>query len=131
MNYKYRLLKTSWGIAIDIDIEVKENISTVDYEIININSTLNLAIKKSLKLLDEEIHFLEKGLKDAIPYIFNDLATEKNVCIENTIINFAHYQEEGLYCAIQEALALYYKVDIPKISTSYDKENNKYVFDIT
>ena len=130
MNYKYRLLKTSWGIAIDIDIEVRENISSSEYEIININPNINLAVKKSLKLLAEEIQFLKKGLQDAIPFIFNNLNIEKNVCVENTIINFAHYQEEGLYCAIQEALALYYKVDIPKINTSYDKENNKYVFDI-
>jgi hypothetical protein len=53
-----------------------------------------------------------------------------SVCfiVKNIDYNACHFQVEGLYCAVQEWLAIYYKFDIPKVDVYYDHEKKKFIF---
>jgi hypothetical protein len=131
MVHKYVLLKTSWGVVIYIGIQ--EVINPVIDE-----SSIPVADGIFVRISDDSM----VTSKEVVIYIlpaFRDLAheirgkvTPNTVCFDLYQIEFhlAHYQEEGLYCAIQEWIAAYYQLQINPIRVEYDKQLNKYIFEI-
>ena len=125
----YRVIKTQWGIAIDIIGEItswdnyKEKVFCK-----KIDDGLWVRILNTLTY-DEE-NFVYAGLKAisesinlASPYRFNSLiifhAIEYNLC---------DYQPEGLIPAIYKWVSDTLKIDTPKIEARFNIASNKYEF---
>ncbi|MFL5743066.1 MAG: hypothetical protein ACJ751_00260 [Niastella sp.] len=64
--------------------------------------------------------------------LFNKKISNVTVCYEVKEIDFNYidFQEEGLYCAIQEWISKYYGIALTPIDVKYDRVKNKYIFNI-
>jgi hypothetical protein len=130
MKYTYRLLRASWGIVIFLDIKELIGYDPNSSDII-IENGISLRIDKSIIYLRDKIEFyFLMGLKGIAQYIPKKMESDQ-ICFYLKSIDFTDFdfQEEGLYCAVQEWVAKYYDIEIPPVKVEYDKGLNKYVFD--
>ena len=123
MLHKYRLLKSSWGIAIDIDFDI---INYVEPDAHKITDMTYLRIKEE-NLEEEIVKALILGIKDISTQLDNK-DESKTIVINKVIYNYAHFQIEGIYCAIQEGICKHIGISPPKVDVIFDKTKNKYIF---
>jgi hypothetical protein len=131
MRYKYQLLKSSWGIVIFLEIDeiLSPSINETD---IRITDNIFLRINDTYKLNKKTIaDWMGAGIK-ALSAEINKKVSNANVCYEVKGIdfNYADFQDEGLYCAVQEWISKYYEIALTPIDIKYDREKNKYIFNI-
>jgi len=133
-DYSYRIIKTSWGIAIDIAAEI---IPINDYrnwdELNQCNKIINglwYSIKNNI-LSKEDEECLQKGLMMISKSIFQRFFSNNILIVFHKIeYNPCDYQKEGLVMAtIQWAINALNLVPVNDISVSFNKEVNKYEFD--
>lgn len=112
---KYRVLKTSWGIAIDITGLLLD--TTADKNV--------LAVSEK-GLTSDQKNQITLGLES----ILNKIPADKkyNIDIQKVWFNPCDFQTEGLFWASRDWIskALDIKTSEPEIS--YDKTQNKYFF---
>ncbi len=115
---KYRVLKTSWGIAIDLTGILNENI--LDKNILTVS-------EKSLT--PEEKEQIESGLNSVLIKIATSNKSY-TIDIQKVWFNYTDFQIDGLYWASRDWLikALNIKMEEPEIT--YDKTTNKYSFQL-
>lgn len=125
--YKYRILKSSWGIAIDIDLSIQEYIINNRNETTKISENIYLYDKK--KLTKQCKNIIIKALKDYALIIRTNVPfPEIMVSLEGLEIILTDYQDEGLYFAVQECISEKIGVEKPEYEVFFEKELNKYVF---
>lgn len=132
MTYKYIILKTSWGIVIFLDVREIINPSLCDGDL-KVNDRIYLRINPDLKLPNELVdYWIKRGVEDLSNEIYQKIGDGNITCfyINDLTFNMVDFQEEGLYCAIQEWLAKYYGFELKPIDVTYDKTKNRYIFDI-
>ncbi|MCP4134175.1 MAG: hypothetical protein GY754_24595 [bacterium] len=129
--YKYKVIKSSWGILILIKAEIveKDIFDSTDYFDIKIFDGLYCSILAA-NLLDSGIDYILTGLKRVSSQIKASPFLKYNTCIVLHSIEFSlcDFQEEGLEAAIIEWAAKTFKFDKPKIEVNYNKKLNKYEF---
>jgi hypothetical protein len=111
---KYRVLKSSWGIVIDIKGNIEE-----------INSTENefqIAEKSLTPAEKEQVKRALKSLSD------NFHGKKYSICLQEITFNDCDFQIEGLYWACRDWLskALNIKVNDPEVT--YNAKARKYIF---
>jgi hypothetical protein len=113
---QYRVLKTSWGIAIDME-GVLEEISA-DKNTITISEKI---------LIQNEKEQIETGLQS----VFSEIANKDKkytIEIQKVQFNYSDFQLDGLYWASRDWLSKALKTKISEPIVSYDKIFNKYLF---
>jgi hypothetical protein len=130
MLYKYILLKSNWGIVIFIELEQLLNPQILNTDIL-ICDKMYLRLGIELRFIKQSnIEFwLSNGIKDLKELIY-PILKDSIVCYNIKLLdfNYAHFQEEGLYYAIQELLAKHYNIVIPPNDIYFDKDKNMYIF---
>lgn len=130
MKYKYQLLKASWGIVIYLNVDEILNGDKLESDIL-IAHRVYLRLDDSIQWYTKDIalKYISAGLKDLTDLI-KMRVPESTVCfhVKSIDYNEAHFQEEGLYCAIQEWISQYYKLEINPIMVEFDNRQNRYVF---
>lgn len=128
MIYKYRVLKSSWGIAIDIDLTAISHEDLETSEVEDIDSMVSFAILDYN--FDRDLRpIIKEGIADILEFIYSKIST-KAICflihkIEYTPTDF---QKEGLYYAIQDSIYAYFNESPLHHKIEFDKSANKYIF---
>lgn len=108
-THEYRLLKSTWGIAINIEAHIdrwsRKNV---------------LEVMPEVKLTTSEMEWLKKG-KSYCPYC--------EVVISKIEYNPTDYQEEGLAAALIHIVHESFHLPIPNINVEFDKEKRRYVYE--
>ncbi len=126
---KYRLLKSSWGISIDMtsSIEDKNNLPTND--LIKISDNIDLLVESKF---DNDIvrKLLRLGILRVLENIEPKMPYENSVIVINDIqFPITDFQVEGIYGAMIQYLSNHFSFGSPEIRTSFDKTTNKYIFE--
>lgn len=124
--FTYRVLKTTWGISIEINAErlPKDRISD-SYQALS----QYLYVDESLKWLSEdEKYFLLEGLNLASEPLVNFFGQEFVVLVSNIDFSYTDYQEEGLAMALAGWLNRFFALPLKEIEVKFSKDLNKYVF---
>ena len=143
--HKYRMIKTSWGIAIDIYGRV------CDYDVLGDNK---IFLENVVKICDEisilflpdknekvgpnesynqmhpdDYHYLLEGLKKVSQDILRYTKYKNTLIIINRMeYNLCDFQEEGIVAGIMEWAAKAFGFESPKIEAIYQKEVNRYIY---
>jgi len=113
---KYRVLKTSWGIAIDLGGILEES-----------NSGNNILIVSESTITADEKEQIISGLNSILT---TALTTKKKykVDINKIWFNYTDFQLDGLYWASRDWLTKALNINVKEPEISYDKSSNKYNF---
>lgn len=115
--HSFRVLQTSWGIAIDISGSVKE-IESIDHTIV-VSASIGEDVKNEII----------KGLKSVLSEAF--FSTKKfAVEIKKIEYSLVDFQFDALYWASRDWLSQTLKVDFAKPKVSYNASSNKYLFSL-
>ena len=133
--YKYRILKSSWGIAIDLEAKAVIYTQHLDFDInqetVRLNDTITLSISPECKLEADEVRYLGKAILNFSTEVESKLPEDSkvNIHVVNIIVNYADYQPEGLYCAMVGWLTLRFDFPMPQLDVRFDKGLNRYIID--
>jgi hypothetical protein len=116
--HKFRVLKTSWGIAIDID-------ASFSFKDRKINEDIELDLSE----LDIPI-FQQKYLFEGLKWIQHFIKEPVIIVVHALKHNFTDYQDEALCFAFAEWASSAFNFKIPCYEVTYDREEYKYVFKI-
>src|SRR6478735_2879735 len=113
MNSKYIILKGSWGIVIYLTVEEILSLP-VESSDIKVSETIHFRIGENINFPRSTII---KYMVPAISELSNQIVAIRHktqICLNLKSLDFAlsDFQEEGLYCAIQEWIARYYNIEI-------------------
>lgn len=125
MIYKYRVLKHTWGIWIDLDIDIIEN---RDNESIKVNNSISF--KNNSNLNSDVINrYLMKAILDSYDNIKLKLNFKNNLLlIKHIEISNTDFQIEGIYAALMEAIYVYFEIENNKVDVYFDRKNSIYVY---
>ena len=117
-NSKYRVLKTSWGIAIDIEATLDE-----------VNSDKNILTISEQSLTPNEKEQIIMGLESVLTQ--SDLKNKSyTIDIRKVWFNPCDFQLEGLYWASRDWLFKALNIMTTEPEISFDKALNKYFFQL-
>ena len=128
-TFKYRLVKASWAIAIDIAAEV--NFPTaLPAKAVNIKDGLWLAIVPQW-LSDDEQRYLTLGMTLVADSILALAKTETGRILVNVLdvqYNPCHYQSEGLAAALMGWAAEEFSFRVKEIPVVVDRARKRYIY---
>jgi len=131
MEYKYTVLKTSWGVSITLNMEELINPQIMDSDI-PVSTGIFLRIADSVEFSRSTIEvWIVNGIKSMVKEI-SAKRCGVSICFNllSIITNYIDYQDEGLYCAAQGWLSKYYNFDFKPIHVVYNTALNRYDFEI-
>ena len=120
----FRIIKSSWGIYIEITAKTINN----DKNGVIISDKIYLEITKSNFLNTDEIEFLIKGLKKVSKQIETRISKPIKIVIEDIVIVHTDFQKEGLFYGIIQWASEYFKFDMIDYHFGYNKRTKKYIF---
>lgn len=131
MTSRYVLLKHNWGIIIFLDMEAYVDSNLLDSDIsiskkifFRIDDSIQYDLRKKIK------KYFVAGLRDIKEQIEQQL--DNFICcyyLRRVDYNEAHFQDEGLYCAVQDWVSKYYNIHVEPINAEFDISLNRYVFE--
>lgn len=126
--YHYRLIQSSWGIAIDITCVVNSHMNIDIGNLHLIEEGLWLSVEISW-IDSSEIRYLVKGIQLVAKELLSKVEIRPIVIhvIELKIYD-TDYQVEGISCAIAGWLAREYGLNYVHPQVQYDKHKNRYIF---
>ncbi|MGB1250968.1 MAG: hypothetical protein ACPG8W_10170 [Candidatus Promineifilaceae bacterium] len=131
ITHSYRLISSSWGIAIDLTgYYVKDSKHSMEaYADATKAKKIDndLYVKILPELTEVEASMLAQGLRS----ISHQLKSIKPITIVISRLNYdpTDYQAEGLYLAIRGWVGQTFKLELPSIPASFNHEQNRYEFD--
>ncbi|SFF60381.1 hypothetical protein [Thermoflexibacter ruber] len=133
----FRLLiapkQASWYISITItafiNYEYKDDNISND---INVNDVVLIRFKQNLKLSELEVSYLKKAIQQNLAKISNYLKVNNVIVItiNEILLDDTFYQEEAIYYAMEGFLGLIFNFIPPPIVYSFNKQQNKFIFEI-
>lgn len=127
LSHKYKVLKSTWGISIEIIGEITDHFSS-NKECCQISRDFWCKLPDHLNITEKE--FIIKGLillYDDIKRILD--CPQIVINIHHVIYNVCDYQEDGLTAAIVDTVSKALGIDTVQINVVFDREINKYLFD--
>jgi len=124
-TFALKILKASWGIAIDLSARAICSAST--------EGAVQVVSRTWLRILtplpEADAHFLLLGLKRVAPSI-EAACPEDPIIIEVQRIDYAptDYQPEAMAAAMIGRALEEIDFEVPPIDVSFDHERNRYVF---
>ena len=125
-TYHYRIIKSSWGVAIDITAEMT-SVPIVGAK--QVTDTIYLSMEAPIGLMSEERAYLVGGLRLVADQIHSTLNAPVMIRILELTFNHCDYQPEGLACAIAGWVAQEMGFEPPTIQVTFDRQLNQYQFD--
>lgn len=125
-SYKYKILKGSWGIAIDLKISFTNGPALADAVVVA--PGIWMLVKTNYCSKGDRIA-LRQGLEMVAEQIRVSFKSDVTVNIDELKFSPTDFQEEGLVAAIAECVAKELRFDPPAIGVSFDRKANRYVFD--
>jgi hypothetical protein len=133
-TFKYKFLKTSWGILIDLTAKFvpcePSPLEADDNETLHITNQLWLHLQLgNLRLTEDEKQMLVLGARMILNASSSSLPGISGM-IEITGIDYplTEYQPEGLACALAGWAAKEWDIPMLEIPIRYDKPKNVYFF---
>ncbi len=131
MKYKYILLSAGRGIVIYLEMEELLD-SKVNSSDVKIADKLYLRVSDGIFPKDMATPF-EYWIVGGIKSLSDRIREEREgllICYHIISLEFnpAHFQEEGLYYAVQGWIGQRYGFDIPQANIEFDRKNNRYKF---
>lgn len=132
MEYKYCVLKSSWGIVVFLDAEFVEYVKNSSHEkVLQVTDGIWLEYRQKYQ---NAYHADLPYLKQGILLVQGQIRLHSNykdtlIVIQSVEFNECHFQAEGLTAAIIEWAAKAFDFDCPEIPVEYDRENRRYVYD--
>lgn len=126
-TFALRILKSTWGIAIDLQAQSRI-LDEVPGGLIKAGERTWLDASK-IKLGDQDISQLASGLSLASPMIERQHGSG-HVVVDVLHVDYAptDYQAEGMAAAMLGWAAEEFDLDSPQVEVEFDKEANRYVF---
>ncbi len=132
MKTKYVVLNNGLGIGIMLDIEECKDKTVLPDDIFTSGSVF-IRLKATVQnfINSTEMFYLKRGFSDIVTLI-NDQIKSERICFEINDISFdeAHFQEEALYCAIQDWVSKYYKIPVILPAVIFDEIHRRFIFDV-
>ena len=133
IEYSYRVIKSTWGIAIDIkcslDIVSRTNVPLKQFH--HIQGCIFCQMPEILN--DRECNYIKSGIEMMYKEIIDNCDVGKDeaiiIALTNIRYNPCDYQEEGLQAAIIMCLQEMFKNNTIKINTTFDYERKRYCFE--
>jgi len=121
-EYKYRLRdkEATWGIAIGLLVKVTE-LDSIE------GNKVNVVFSPNIFLTGDEKDYLIKGFESI--YKFEAISKNYKFEVEKVEFNDCDFQKEGLYFAVIQWASKHFGLKTPKYNHSFNKLDNKYVFD--
>lgn len=128
-NFPLRILKSSWGIAIDLQARAVL-VKNPPHGLLSASPRVWLDVR-SIHLSDVDTNQLVRGLMMIAPAI-EDTARSEYVIIEVGRVRYTptDYQPEGMAAAIIGWASEEFGLGSPAIDVYFDKKANRYVFSI-
>lgn len=136
IEHQYVILKTNWGINIKICAEY------TDFDNVYLKSGgVKIVDGLWLKYADKFLIKHKRFYAGDFPYLMKGLEIVQKSIINNSIYkntliiicdiqyNLCDFQEEGLIVAMIEWAAKAFDFEPPKINASFEKQENRYIFD--
>lgn len=128
MLHKFQLLKSSWGIVIFLDVTDLSSL-THNEEREKVTDTIYLSLKEKNVQKEKLIYWFSRAIADVEEEIKKAIANEFLYLEVNAVqFNYADFQDEGLYYAMQEWLSKRYGFERPPYDAFFDAKQNRYVF---
>lgn len=146
--HKYRVLKTSWGIAINIygnvydydkyiqdyDISISENFFNICdgiYVFFEPEENVNVGPHDSYNQMhSDDYPYMIEGLKKVSEQIkVNSQFKNTLIVITRLEMSLCDFQEEGLIAGMMEWAAKAFEFECPSIDVKYLRDINRYVYD--
>ncbi|WP_020526616.1 hypothetical protein [Flexithrix dorotheae] len=128
--YHFSVLKGSWGISISLKAEfVPFHFSKSESTFVTKN--IQVIFSPEIKLLQDEIQLLVKGIKEYEKQIIENVRY-KEIGIRINEIDFAEtdFQCEALYFAVIGWICKTLNLNEPEISVLFDNQKNKYLIEM-
>jgi hypothetical protein len=133
-KYSYRLIKSSWGIAIDVTAEcTSKSIFCKKNESVVVDICPGLwGVIFDDRIPKNEVQFIWEGLRHICKSILTKSPYKNDtlITIHSVEFNFCDYQPEGLAPAIIGWAANALGFDEPELNVVFDKKENKYKFNL-
>ncbi len=129
--YRYLVLKTSWGIA--INLRAQRVYSKLKPEGANVVAERIYLDVHERMLSNEEVLWLVRGLKMVAGNLAKKICDNRYVIVRIVEVEFndCDFQAEGLADAIIRWSAEVFELDIPQAGVFFDKQAKRYVFDFS
>ena len=126
LNHKYKVLKSTWEISIEIIGEITDY--TSNKKCCQVSNDLWCELPDYLSIVEKEyivkgLIFLYEDIKRILDY------AQIVIIFRNVSYNLCDYQEEGLTAAIVDTISKALCIDNIQINVSFDQNCNKYLFD--
>lgn len=129
--YIYRIIKTTWGIWIQINCEIQSVSQSKESELIKVDENFYLSIALNARVPDDEIPYFVKGIELVAEELKGHLQCPVVIHITECTLVLTDYQPEGLAYAIAGWLTREYGLNWRPNEVIYDKERNRYIFPFT
>lgn len=131
MKFTYRVLKSSWGISIELDMEEIKEPSILDSDL-QVFDNVYLRVGDQMRIKKSIVEYWSAKALNDLKNEINIVKKHKNICyyIKGVGFSFVDFQEEGIYCAILGWFAKFYDVNISLPEVEYDKYNKRYIFTV-
>ncbi|WP_437735372.1 hypothetical protein [Sorangium sp. So ce1335] len=127
-TFSYRVIKSSWGIRIDLTADVARLEGVAD-------SAIEIApglwfVNEDAHLDRDEEEFLKRGVQLVAADILSSSAFTAPSLVRVTRVWFVptDYQPEGLTCAMAAWAAERFGFSIPKIDVRFSRQENRCIF---
>jgi hypothetical protein len=129
-SYKFRVILSSWGIAIDIDADI-ERVAEAPVEAIMIADRFFLRLGEEVRLPAADLEAFVAGLSRIAPAVSDTLDEGAIAVVELHEVHIAHadFQTEGMEAAAIAWACDSLKIEMPRIKTSFDAGENAYMFE--
>jgi len=130
-TYNYRVIKSSWGIAIDITAEVLP-LADSRYAAIEVRNGLWLSVDMGVELTQQEHQMLTIGLRLLNGDLDRIVQRDGPLVIRVYDVSFnpVDYQEEGLAYALAGWAAQQFTIPLTLQPVHFLKQENRYIFEL-
>lgn len=126
LNHKYKVLKTTWGISIEIIGEITDH--SPDEKCCRVCNDLWCELPDRLDISEKE--YIIKGLEMLCYDIKRSFARSPTVIVIRRVnYNLCDHQEDALTAAVVDTVSKALCIDTVQVKVDFDRENNKYLFD--
>ncbi len=131
MKYTYRVLKSSWGISIELDMEEIKASSILDGDL-RVFDDVCLRVGDQMRIKKSIVEYWSAKALNDLRNEIDIVKKDKNICyyIKGVEFSFVDFQEEGIYCAILGWFAKFYDINIALPEVEYDKYDKRYIFTV-
>lgn len=127
---RYQIFKSSWGIVVQVTAEAIP-LSSFSGTAMEITPAVRLTVEQGAGVRTEDLEYLIKGLQLVAEDINRARKTDEPLIIRilDLWYSICDYQEEGTACVIAIWAAGLFGFPAPEIPVTFDKGQNKYIFD--